>query len=230
MDNSQWVALLLTLKLASYTTAILLLLCLPLAWKLARWQHPAKPLVDALAALPLVLPPTVLGFYLLVAFAPDTLTGRFWYWLTDSQLAFSFAGLVLGSLIYSLPFVLQPLQNSFERVEVPLLESASLLGLTPRQRFFKIIIPANRSGIISAAALGFAHTLGEFGVVLMIGGNIPGETQVASIAIYEQVESMQYQNAHQLSVILIAFSLVLLIITYSWRSLSLKTSGKSQHA
>jgi molybdate transport system permease protein len=192
-------ALIITLKLAGLTTLILLLLGTPLAWWLAcsRWRF--KFLMEAIIALPLVLPPTVLGFYLLVALGPHGPIGGVSEWLGGRSLAFTFSGLVIGSVIYSLPFVVQPLHNAFSAIGRRPLEVAATLGASPLDRFFTVAIPLARSGFLTAAVLGFAHTVGEFGVVLMIGGNIPGETQVLSIAIYDHVESLEYARAHWLS-------------------------------
>ena len=213
-------ALLLTLQLAFFSTLILLLLATPLAWFLAHHQFKAKFLVEALIALPLVLPPTVLGFYLLIALGPEGPGG----WLAnlwgEQTLAFSFTGLLIGSIIYSLPFVVQPLQNGFILIGKKPLEVAYTLNASFWDGFFNIILPLAKPAYISAATLGFAHTLGEFGVVLMIGGNIPNETQVISIAIFEQVESLQYEQAHLLSGILLAISFVMLAIIYASRKQS----------
>ncbi len=195
-------ALFLTLKLASITTLILLIIGTPLAWWLSQTKWRFKFLVEAIVALPLVLPPTVLGFYLLIA-------------LKDTGLVFTFGGLVVGSVFYSLPFVVQPLQNSFENIGDRALEVASTLRSGPIDRFFTIAVPLARGGFLTAITLGFAHTLGEFGVVLMIGGNIPGSTQVVSIAIYDHVESLEYVNAHWLSAILLAISFVMLMCVYA---------------
>jgi len=213
-------ALLLTLQLAFFSTLILLLLATPLAWFLAHHQFKAKFLVEALIALPLVLPPTVLGFYLLIALGPEGPGG----WLAnlwgEQTLAFSFTGLLIGSIIYSLPFVVQPLQNGFILIGKKPLEVAYTLNASFWDGFFNIILPLAKPAYISAATLGFAHTLGEFGVVLMIGGNIPNETQVISIAIFEQVESLQYEQAHLLSGILLTISFVMLAIIYASRKQS----------
>jgi len=179
--------------------------------------------VEALVAMPLILPPTVLGFYLLLMLAPDTGLGRLWLQLTGTQLAFSFNALVIGSVIYSLPFVVQPLQSAFQRVPESLLQAAATLGARPLDQFRSLVVPLSRRSFITAASLGFAHTVGEFGVVLMIGGNIPGETQVLSIALYDQVESLQFDQAHRLAAGLVIFSLLLLFLLYrsnrqdSWR-------------
>lgn len=204
----------LTLKLAACTTGLLLLLSPPLAWWLARSRHWARPVVEALVALPLVLPPTVLGFYLLLAFSPDTGLGQGWQRLFDSQLAFSFSGLLIASLIYSLPFVVQPLTSAFVNLGDRELEAAATLGLGPVERFMRIVLPMTLPSFVMAAALGFAHTLGEFGVVLMIGGNIPGETQVLSIALFDHVEAQDYGNAHLLAAGLLGVAMVVLVLVY----------------
>jgi molybdate transport system permease protein len=208
-------ALAITLKLALITTLILLLLGTPLAWWLARsrWRH--RYLVEAVVALPLVLPPTVLGFYLLLLLGPHGPLGVLMDALGGQPLAFTFTGLVIGSVIYSLPFVVQPLQTAFIAVGRRPLEVAATLRASPLDRFFTIAVPLARPGFVTAAVLGFAHTLGEFGVVLMIGGNIPGATRVASIAIYDHVESLDYLHAHWLSGALIVFSFVLLVTVYA---------------
>ena len=206
---------LLTLRLATVTTLILLLLGTPLAWWLTRSRGTTKPMVEALVALPLVLPPTVLGFYLLVLLGPQGLIGAPWVALTGSTLTFSFAGLVVGSVVYSLPFVVQPLQAAFTAVGEPLLEAAALLRASPRDRFASVVLPAARRGFVIAATLGFSHTVGEFGVILMIGGNIPGKTQVLSIAIYDRVETLHYDDAHVLAAGLLLFSFLALLTVYS---------------
>ncbi len=207
-------AFLITLKLATVTVAILLVIGAPLAWWLARSQWRYKFLLEAFIALPLVLPPTVIGFYLLLAFSPAGAVGSVMQFLGVQPLAFTFTGLVIGSVIYSMPFVVQPLQNSFSAVSNRQLEVAATLGAGPKDRFFSIALPLARPGFITAAVLGFAHTIGEFGVVLMIGGNIPGKTQVASIAIYDHVESLEYANAHWLAGFLLFLSFVMLIVVY----------------
>jgi molybdate transport system permease protein len=213
-------AILLTLRLAAVSTIILLLLGAPLAWWLARRSGTLVAAIEACVALPLVLPPTVLGFYLLLALAPDAWPGRLWEAVTGTQLAFSFSALVIGSVLYSLPFVVQPLQQAFRAVPPRLLAAAATLGASPRDQFFSVVLPLTRRSFIVAAALGFAHTVGEFGVVLMIGGNIPGETQVLSIALYDHVEAMDYGSAHRLALGLVLFSLALLFLLYrerGWR-------------
>jgi molybdate transport system permease protein len=214
-SESDIAALLLTLKLAGISTLVLILFGTPLAWWLAKSSWRFKFLVEALVALPLVLPPTVLGFYLLVAFSPQSSIGRLFESVVGQPLAFSFTGLVVGSVIYSLPFVIQPLQNAFIAVGRRPLEVAATLRASPFDRFISVVVPLAKPGFLSAAVLGFAHTLGEFGVVLMIGGNIPGETQVASIAIYEHVESMQLASAHWLSAALLLISFCLLVLVYA---------------
>ncbi len=214
-------AIWLTLKLALVTSIILLLITLPLAWKLANWQGRLKPLVMALFTLPLVLPPTVLGFYLLVAFSPQGIIGEGWQSITGSSLAFSFEGLVLGSIIYSLPFALQPLYSGFSQLDKRYMDVARTLGFSRLESVVNIALPICKAPIIVAFGLSFAHTIGEFGVVLMIGGNIPGETQVLSIALYEQVEALEYRQAHVLSIGLLTFSFVLLAALYHFNGLSL---------
>ncbi|MEA1890209.1 MAG: molybdate ABC transporter permease subunit [Pseudomonadota bacterium] len=207
-------ALVITLKLAGVTTLILLLLGTPLAWWLSRTQWRFKFLLEALVALPLVLPPTVLGFYLLLLLGANGPFAGLLEALGGRPLAFTFSGLVIGSVIYSMPFVVQPLQNAFEAIGHRPLEVAATLRASPIDSFFTVAMPLARSGFLTAAVLGFAHTLGEFGVVLMIGGNIPGETQVVSIAIYDHVEGMEYENAHWLSAGLLLLSFLMLITVY----------------
>ena len=205
----------LTLKLALITTLILMLTGIPLAWKLSLSKSRMKPFIEALVGLPLVLPPTVLGFYLLLAFSPNNPLGRFWMDLTGSTLAFSFSGLVLASVLYSLPFVVQPLQRAFEQLDHGLLEAAAMLGARRLDRFITIVLPNTRRALLLAACMGFAHTIGEFGVVLMIGGNIPGETQVLSIALFDAVETQQFSEAHTIAGGLLAFAMTLLVVLYS---------------
>jgi molybdate transport system permease protein len=220
VSAAEWQAITLTLRLAAVSTLILMLLGTPLAFWLSRQRGKLAAFIEALVALPLVLPPTVLGFYLLLALAPDTLPGQLWKTLTGEQLAFSFSALVIGSVIYSLPFVVQPLQQAFASVPKSLLQAAATLGAPPIDQFRSVIVPLCRRSFIGAAALGFAHTVGEFGVVLMIGGNIPGETQVLSIALYDHVEALDYASAHRLSVGLVLFSVTLLFLLYrdrGWR-------------
>ena len=213
-------AILLTLKLAFITSGLLLLIALPLAWFLANWQSKAKPLVMSILALPLVLPPTVLGFYLLIAFSPQSALGQGWQSLTGSNLAFSFEGLVLGSVIYSLPFALQPLYSGFSQLDNRYLDVAKTLGFSATEAFIKIVLPLSKAPIVVALGLSFAHTIGEFGVVLMIGGNIPGETQVLSIALYEQVEALEYNSAHNLALAHLIFSFVMLAALYRFNGVT----------
>ncbi len=207
-------ALFLSLKLAGLTVLILLIIGTPLAWWLARTQWRYKFLLEAVIALPLVLPPTVLGFYLLITLGPHGPVGQLAEILGGKPLAFTFTGLLIGSTFYSLPFIVQPLQNAFSAIGKRPLEVAATLGASPLDRFFSVAVPLARPGFLTAAVLGFAHTLGEFGVVLMIGGNIPGKTQVISIAIYDHVESLEYTQAHWLSAGLLIFSFLLLIMVY----------------
>ncbi|MCY4532442.1 MAG: molybdate ABC transporter permease subunit [Gammaproteobacteria bacterium] len=209
-----WSALVITLQLALISTAILLLLGTPFAWWLARSEWRYKFLLEAIVALPLVLPPTVLGFYLLVTFSPSGPIGQWTVASGIGSLAFTFSGLVAGSVIYSLPFVVQPLQDAFRTIGPRPMEVAATLRASPLDRFLTIAIPLARPGFITAIVLGFAHTLGEFGVVLMIGGNIPGETRVISIAIYDHVEMMEYQEAHWLSGGLLMLCFLMLTLVY----------------
>jgi len=209
-------ALWITLQLASLTTVILLLVGTPLAWWLARTRWRGKPLVEAVVALPLVLPPTVLGFYLLIALGPYGPVGGLSMALGGKPLAFTFTGLVIGSVLYSLPFVVQPLQDAFTAISKPFLEAAATLRASPLDTFFSVIIPLARPGFLTATVLGFAHTVGEFGVVLMIGGNIPGRTQVLSIAIYDHVENLEYVQAHWLAGGLLLLSFLMLVAVYTF--------------
>jgi molybdate transport system permease protein len=208
-------ALWLTLQLALASTLILLLLGTPLAWWLAHTRTRLRPLIEAVIALPLVLPPTVLGFYLLITLGPDGLGGVMAPWTGRQTLAFSFAGLLIGSVVYSLPFVVQPLQSGFALLGRAQLEAAATLRASPLDAFVSVAVPQTLPAFISAATLGFAHTLGEFGVVLMLGGNIPGHTKVASIAVYEHVEALRYDNAHMLSALLLLLSFALLCVVYT---------------
>ena len=207
-------ALLVTIKLASVTTAILILIGTPIAWWLSQTRFKFKAVIEAIIALPLILPPTVLGFYLLMTLGTNGPLGNLLESLGGSSIAFTFTGLVVGSVIYSLPFVVQPLQNAFSSVGKQAMEVAATLGASKLDRFFTVVVPLARSGFITATVLGFAHTVGEFGVVLMIGGNIPGETGVLSIAIYDHVESMEYAQAHLLAGGLLVLSFIMLLIVY----------------
>ncbi len=214
ISDADWVALGLTLRLALISTGLLLLLCLPLAWWLAHSQGRLKVFIEALVALPLVLPPTVIGFYLLIFLGPRGAIGGFLDDIGVGHLAFTFTGLVIGSMVYSLPFVVQPLQNAFQSMGRRPMEAAATLGARPLDQFLTVAAPLARRGFLTAAVLSFAHTLGEFGVLLMIGGGIPGQTQVASIAIYSHVEAMDYASAHRLSLLLIALAFSLLLTVY----------------
>lgn len=205
----------LTLQLASVTVMLLMIISLPIAWWLARTRSKLKAPIEAITALPLVLPPTVLGFYMLLLMGGNGPLGQWWTQMTGHPLSFSFAGLVFASCIYSLPFVVQPLQAAFEGLDRLAIEAAWTLGASRMKTFFTVILPQARRGLLTAVVLGFAHTLGEFGVVLMVGGNIPGETQVVSIAIYEQVETMSYDVAHAMSAGLLIFSFAVLLFIYS---------------
>ncbi len=214
LSNTDLLALLVTLKLATCTTFILLVLGTPLAWWIAHSRWRGKFLLEGIVALPLVLPPTVLGFYLLVALGPHGPLGRLATWLGGQPPAFTFTGLVIGSVIYSLPFVVQPLQNGFTAIGRRPLEVAATLRASPLDCFFTVVVPMARSSFLTATVLGFAHTVGEFGVVLMIGGNIPGSTQVISIAIYDHVEALEYNQAHVLSGGMVIASFAVLIMVY----------------
>lgn len=204
----------LTLRLAALTTLILLVIGTALAWWLANTASRLKAVIEAVTALPLVLPPTVLGFYLLVFLNPQSPLGRFWVAVTGQTLTFSFSGLVVASVLYSLPFMVQPLQAAFEMVGRRPLEAAATLRASPLDAFLTVAAPMAFRGYLTASVLTFAHTVGEFGVVLMVGGNIPGRTKVISIAIYEHVETVNYADAHVLSAILVAFSFLVLLFVY----------------
>jgi molybdate transport system permease protein len=204
----------LSVQLAAITSALLIVIGTPIAWWLAQSASRWKPVVQTAVAMPIVLPPTVMGFYLLIVLGPAGAIGRWWVELTGSALTFSFAGLVIASCIYSLPFAVQPLATAFESLGRRNLEAAWTLGASRLDAFFSVALPLSLRGYLGAAVLSFAHTLGEFGVVLMVGGNIPGETRVISIAIYDEVESLDYGAAHQLSGILLVFAFVALLTMY----------------
>jgi molybdate transport system permease protein len=208
VSAAEWSAVGLTLRLATVTTLVLVLCGAPLAWCLARSRSPLKPLWAALIAMPLVLPPTVLGFYLLLMLGPQGPVGQFTQAMGWGRLPFTFGGLVVASVIYSMPFVVQPLQQAFEAIPEKVLEAASTLRAGPIDRFFSVAVPLARPGFITAILLGFAHTVGEFGVVLMIGGSIPGETRVLSVAIYDHVEAGEYNAAHRLAIGMLLFAFV----------------------
>lgn len=210
-----WRVVTLTAQLAAVSTLVLLLVGTPLAWWLARTRVRARPVVEAVVALPLVLPPTVLGFYLLTVLGPAGAVGRAWEAVGGPRLVFSFTGLVVGSVLYSLPFVVQPLHNAFRAIPEALLDAAATLRATPWDRFRSVVVPLARPGFLTATILGFAHTVGEFGVVLMIGGNIPGRTEVLSLALYNHVEALEYGMAHVLAAALLVFSFAVLFLVYT---------------
>ncbi len=214
-SQSDLQAIALTLRLAATVTIILLLVGTPIAWWLARTQSALRGFFSALVALPLVLPPTVLGFYLLLLMSPDGALGKVVSWLGLPSLAFTFSGLVVGSVFYSLPFVVQPIQNAFVALGNRPLEQAATLGLNPWQAFLWVVLPMAKPGFLTAAVLGFAHTVGEFGVVLMIGGSIPGQTRVISVQIYDHVEALDYSQAHTLAAAMVVFSFLVLLLVYS---------------
>lgn len=215
MSGIDWQAIAVSVRLAAIVTGILLAVGLPLAWWLAfrprRWTF----LVEAVVALPLVLPPTVLGFYVLVAMGPDSPLGRAWEAVTGRGLAFTFEALVIASLLYSLPFVVQPIAAAFAQVDQTLVEAAATLGASPWRTFFRVTMPLSRDGILAGAVLGFAHTLGEFGVVLMVCGNLPGVTRTVSIAIYDHVQAFDYGSANQTALLLLGFSFAALATVYA---------------
>jgi molybdate transport system permease protein len=212
----------LTIKLASVVTAILLLVGTPVAWWLARSRSRMKGILGAVVALPLVLPPSVLGFYLLLAMGPNGPVGQLTRAVGIGALPFTFWGLVLASVFYSLPFMVQPLQNAFESIGDRPLEVAATLGASPLDAFFTVALPLTRSGFLTASILTFAHTVGEFGVVLMIGGNIPGVSRVASVQIYDHVEALEYAQAHRMAAVMLIFSFLVLLVLYAWRPNALK--------
>lgn len=209
-----WSSVWLTLQLAGIATALLLVIAMPLAWWLAVTNARIRPAVEALTAMPLVLPPTVLGFYLLILMSPGNPIGAFWVTLTGESLTFSFSGLVIASVFYSLPFAVQPLQGAFQSVGQGMMEAAATLGASRWDAFRSVALPLSRRGLLTAAVLSFAHTVGEFGVVLMVGGNIPGRTRLISIEIYSAVETLDYASAHLLSGGLLAFSFIVLTVVY----------------
>jgi molybdate transport system permease protein len=217
VSSQDLISVWLTLRLAAITTVLLLIFGTPLAWWLARTHSPMKGLIAAVAALPIVLPPTVLGFYLLVAMGPAGPVGTLTQSLGLGLLPFTFAGLVVGSVVYSLPFVVQPLQAAFEAIGERPMETAATLRAGPLDRFFTVVVPLARPGFVAATVLGFTHTVGEFGVVLMIGGNIPGATKVLSVTLYDHVEALEYGAAHWLAGGMLLFSFVALLAVYSTR-------------
>ena len=215
MDSTDLAAVWLTLKLATVVTLLLLVVGTPIAWWLARTRSRAKSVVGALVALPLVLPPTVIGFYLLVVMGPNGPLGKLTQALGLGLLPFTFPGLVVASVVYSLPFVVQPIQNAFEAIGERPLEVAATLRANPWDAFWTVAVPLARPGFLSGTILGFAHTVGEFGIVLMIGGNIPGVTRVVSVQIYDHVEAIEYAQAHALAGGMLAFAFVVLLALYT---------------
>jgi molybdate transport system permease protein len=214
MTAADWTAVRLTAQLAGLTTVLLLLAGTPVAWWLARTRSWAKPVVASLVAMPLVLPPSVLGFYLLLLMGPQGPVGQLTQALGLGRLPFTFAGLVVASVLYSMPFVVQPLQQAFEAIPERTLEAAATLRAGPWDRFFSVALPLARPGLVTASVLGFAHTVGEFGVVLMMGGNIPGQTRVLSVAIYGHVEALEFDDAHRLAAGMVAFAMLVLVTLY----------------
>lgn len=215
-----WQAVWLSVRLAATTTAVLLVVGMPIAYWIARSRRPWRPLVEAVVALPLVLPPTVLGFYLLVAMGPNGPLGALWAGATGGRLAFSFEGLLVASVIYSLPFAVQPFSVAFAAVDRSLLETSWTLGRSGPATFLRIVVPLSAGGILTGMVLTFAHTLGEFGVVLMVGGNIPGETRTVSIAIYDRVQALDYAGAAATALPLLVVSFAVLAVTYALRGLT----------
>lgn len=209
-----WSAIWLSVRLAAATTAILVVVGLPLGCWLAFSRRRFRPVVEAVVALPLVLPPTVLGFYLLIAMGPRSPVGAWYESLTGSRLPFTFTGLLIASVLYSLPFAIQPIASSFAAVDRRLIETSWSLGASRLRTFFRLVLPLSRAGVLAGMVLAFAHTLGEFGVVLMVGGNIPGETRTASISIYDDVQALDYARAGRTSLVLLAASFAALILTY----------------
>jgi molybdate transport system permease protein len=225
MSDEEWTAVRLTAALAASATLLLLALGTPLAWWLARSRSTFKPLWSALVAMPLVLPPTVLGFYLLLLMGPQGAVGQFTQAMGIGRLPFTFGGLVVASVLYSMPFVVQPLQQAFEAIPERMLEAAATLRAGPLDRFFSVVLPLARPGLVTATVLGFAHTVGEFGVVLMIGGNIPGKTRVLSVALYDHVEATEYAAAHRLAAGMVVFALVVLTTLYVVNRPARETAG-----
>jgi len=220
--NADWQPLLLTFRLAGITTVILLAIGIPLAWWIAHTRTRLKPVIETLVSMPLVLPPSVLGFYLLLAFSPQHAFGQWLeHWL-HLKLVFSFAGLVVGSVLFSLPFMVHPVQAGFQNLPASLIEASRTLGKPDHVTLFRVLLPNIKPALLSGTVLSFAHTIGEFGVILMIGGNIPGVTRVASIAIYDEVESLNYAAANFHALVLFALSFTILLVVYltnrKWRT------------
>ena len=226
LSNGDIQSIWLTIKLASAVTAILLVLGTPVAWWLARSRSRLKGAIGAVVALPLVLPPSVLGFYLLLAMGPNGPVGGLTRTLGIGTLPFTFWGLVLASVFYSLPFMVQPLQNAFESIGDSPLEVAATLGASRLDAFFTVALPLARPGFLTAAIMTFAHTVGEFGVVLMIGGNIPGVSRVASVQIYDHVEALEYAQAHRMAAVMLIFSFLVLLALYAWRPSALNMARR----
>lgn len=214
MDGLFWQTMELTLRLAAVTTAILLLIGIPLGYFLSFTQTRIKPLLETLVSLPLVLPPTVIGFYMLLAFSPESVLGAWLHAHFNIKLVFTFGGLVLGSIIYSLPFMVQPIQSGFDHLPPNLAEASYTLGKSRTETLFRVLLPNIKPALLSGCVLSFAHTVGEFGVVLMIGGNIPGVTRVASIAIYDEVEALRYDHAKEYALTLVCFTFLILLAVY----------------
>jgi molybdate transport system permease protein len=226
LNDSDLQSIWLTARLALAVTAILLLIGTPLAWWLARTHSRLKGPLSAVVALPLVLPPSVLGFYLLLAMGPKGPVGQLTQAMGVGALPFTFWGLVVASVFYSLPFMVQPLQNTFESMGDRPLEVAATLGASPLDAFFTVALPLARPGLLTAAIMTFAHTVGEFGVVLMIGGNIPGVSRVASVQIYDHVEALEYGQAHRMAAVMLIFSFLVLLVLYTWRPTALKMARR----
>lgn len=207
-------AIALSIVLSFVTTVVLLIISLPLAFLLSYKKNRLNPVIEILVTLPLILPPSVIGFYLLLILNPNSFIGKFWFSITGQSLVFNFFGLVIGSVIYSLPFVVKPIQNAFACVPAQMLKISETLGAKPVDRFFSVILPCSKQGIVTGAVLGFTHTMGEFGVVLMLGGNIPGKTKTISISIFDAVEQLEYAQAHIMSIFLIIFSAITLGIIH----------------
>lgn len=226
LTDSDIQSLWLTIKLASVVTFCLLVLGTPIAWWLAHTRSRLKGVLGAVVALPLILPPSVLGFYLLLAMGPNGPVGHLTRTLGIGALPFTFWGLVVASIFYSLPFMVQPLQNAFESIGARPMEVAATLGASPLDAFFTVALPLTRSGFLTASILTFAHTVGEFGVVLMIGGNIPGISRVASVQIYDHVEALEYGQAHNMAAVMLVFSFLVLLVLYTWRPDAIKISQR----
>ncbi len=225
LQNLEFTPFLLSFKLAPHTTLILYILCLPLAWYLSQTSSKAKPIIEAVTALPIVLPPSVLGFYILFALSQNSPIGAFFDEYLGVKLVFNFTGLVVASCFYSLPFMVQPLQSGFENINKNMLEASYILGKSKFETIFKVALPNIKPALMTAIIVTFAHTVGEFGVVLMVGGSIPDETKVASVAIYEMVEIMDYTSAHIYSAIMVVISFLVLLSVYMFNSKQNKKFG-----